>query len=83
MKTLRHDGFNALLFKRAWYVVGNDIINAVLLFFEIGNVYSPTNSTIVTLISKIAIPTKIENIDLYHVVPWYIKLSPKWSRQDY
>lgn len=59
MKTPENDGFAVIFLKRVWSIVGEDIINAVLLFFETRDMYSQINYTIVTLIQKVNNPTII------------------------
>ncbi|XP_019232243.1 PREDICTED: uncharacterized protein LOC109212962 [Nicotiana attenuata] len=51
-KALGVDGFNAVFFKKAWSVVGDDITQAILGFFESANMCKPLNCTSVTLIPK-------------------------------
>ncbi|KAH0720349.1 hypothetical protein KY285_005150 [Solanum tuberosum] len=50
MKAPGCDGFNAVFFKKAWPIVGEDIIDAVQ---EFGTMYKAINYTTITLIPKI------------------------------
>ncbi|XP_060180113.1 uncharacterized protein LOC132609918 [Lycium barbarum] len=47
-----HDGFNAVLFKKAWSIIGKDITSAVVQFFDNPNMPSEVNCSSVTLIPK-------------------------------
>ncbi|KAH0698753.1 hypothetical protein KY284_012968 [Solanum tuberosum] len=60
MKAPGYDGFNAYFFKRAWPVVGEDIITVVLLFFETGTMYPPIN-LLYKIISKV-ITTRLHEV---------------------
>lgn len=53
------DGFNALFFKRAWPIIRKNVTNAVLQFFEDGELYKAINCTTITLIPKVLNPSKI------------------------
>lgn len=59
LKAPGYDGYNALLFKRAWPVVGEDITKAVLKFFSLGCMHEPVNCTTITLIPKVKNPTRV------------------------
>ncbi|KAF3645514.1 hypothetical protein FXO38_19607 [Capsicum annuum] len=53
------DGFNALFFKQSWHIVGEEITDAVLEFFNSGRMYKAINYTTVTLVPKTARPYRI------------------------
>ncbi|XP_070050304.1 uncharacterized protein [Nicotiana tomentosiformis] len=53
-----YDGFNVLLFKRAWPIIGEEVTNVVLQYFEDSELYKAINFTI-TLIPKVQNPSKI------------------------
>ncbi|XP_049414574.1 uncharacterized protein LOC125877273 [Solanum stenotomum] len=59
LKAPRCDGFNALFFKKAWPMIGEDIIEVVQEFFQTGVIYKAINCTTVTLIPKIPNPDRI------------------------
>lgn len=46
------DGFSAGFYHKAWEVVGEDVIEAVLEFFSEGKLLKETNATIITLVPK-------------------------------
>jgi hypothetical protein len=46
------DGFSAGFFQKAWPVVGEDVMDAILEFFSSGNLLREVNSTIITLVPK-------------------------------
>lgn len=58
-KALGCDGFNALFFKQSGHIVGEDITDAVLEFFNSGRMYKAINCTTVTLVPKTARPSRI------------------------
>ena len=55
------DGFNGFFFKKAWNVVGKDIIDAIRSFFTSGSMLREVNATIIALIPKIPNPTKLKD----------------------
>lgn len=46
------DGYGAKFFKACWHIIKNDIVAAVIEFFDRGYIYKPFNTTVVTLIPK-------------------------------
>jgi len=58
-KALGPDGFNAGFFKRMWHIVGEDVINAVSSFFRTRRMLKEMNTTSISLIPKVANPTRL------------------------
>jgi len=46
------DGFSAGFFHKAWLIIGSDVCDAVLEFFNSGLLLKEVNSTILTLVPK-------------------------------
>lgn len=46
------DGFTVEFFKKAWPIVGGDVIFAIKSFFESGMLLKEVNGTIITLVPK-------------------------------
>ncbi|XP_075101661.1 uncharacterized protein LOC142177098 [Nicotiana tabacum] len=55
------DGYPAEFFKEYWGIVGEDIINAILQFFENGKLLKEVNCTTITLVPKVANPTYVKD----------------------
>ncbi|KAJ4969222.1 hypothetical protein NE237_015923 [Protea cynaroides] len=55
------DGFNAFFYKKSWPIIGNDVSQAIIWFFE--NPFMPrcANSTFLCLIPKCNIPSKFSD----------------------
>lgn len=51
------DGFNAAFFKHNWEIVGPDITEAVMSFFTSGKLLKAWNSTAISLIAKVDVPS--------------------------
>nr|XP_009629730.1 uncharacterized protein LOC104119842 [Nicotiana tomentosiformis] len=54
------DGFNIFFFKKAWSIIGEDVINAKTYFVATGEIYKPINCTVVTLIPKVKSSSSIK-----------------------
>jgi hypothetical protein len=53
------NGFSAEFFHKAWPIVENGVVEAILEFFEIGNLLREVNSTIINLVPKKKNPTSM------------------------
>ncbi|KAL5861835.1 hypothetical protein ACOSQ4_003131 [Xanthoceras sorbifolium] len=53
------DGYNATLFKKAWSVVGDDVLHAIRSFFSSGRLLKQVNATMIALIPKVPNPSKV------------------------
>ena len=62
------DGFNAGFFRRMWHIVGEDVINAVRSFFQTRRMLKEMNATSISLIPKVANPTRLTDF-----LEWCVK----------
>ncbi|KAL0292611.1 UNVERIFIED_CONTAM: hypothetical protein Scaly_2581800 [Sesamum calycinum] len=53
------DGFSSGFFKATWTVTGEDVCRAVMEFFNNGSLLKQLNTTLITLIPKVQLPTKV------------------------
>ncbi|KAL0439159.1 UNVERIFIED_CONTAM: hypothetical protein Slati_2398900 [Sesamum latifolium] len=53
------DGFSSGFFKSTWAVVGEDFCQAIMEFFAHGCLLKQVNATLITLILKVQLPTKV------------------------
>ncbi|KAK4384299.1 hypothetical protein Sango_3074900 [Sesamum angolense] len=53
------DGFSSCFFKATWAAVGEDVCHAVMEFFNHGRLLKQLNATLITLIPKVQLPTKV------------------------
>ena len=53
------DGFNVCFYQTVWPIIGEDFIDAVLYFFEKGRILKELNHTALTLIPKVANPSRL------------------------
>ncbi|XP_022042079.1 uncharacterized protein LOC110944741 [Helianthus annuus] len=53
------DGFTSAFFKHAWDIVGDEVTNAVLDFFENGKLLKQVNHTILALVPKMDTPNSV------------------------
>ena len=55
------DGFTAHFYKHAWAIVGNDVVNAILDYFQTSRMIPAFNATSVALIPKCPNPSQIKD----------------------
>ncbi|XP_035547381.1 uncharacterized protein LOC118348915 [Juglans regia] len=67
-KALASDGYNALFFKKAWGIVGNDVVRAIKSFFTSGCLLREFNATTIALIPKVPDPTKLKTISCCNTI---------------
>ena len=60
-KALGPDGYTSHFFKVAWRIVGEDVTDAILSFFQRNELHPAFNSTIVTLVPKCQNPNSIRD----------------------
>ncbi|KAL0444884.1 UNVERIFIED_CONTAM: hypothetical protein Slati_2211100 [Sesamum latifolium] len=53
------DGYSSGFFKAAWPVVGEEVTRAILEFFRTGRLLKQVNTTLISLIPKVATPTVV------------------------
>lgn len=71
LKALGPDDFPALLYKKMWSTIGNDIVKVVTSFFLRGSMPKEVNSLLIFLIPKVSNPTSMNHfrpISLCNVV---------------
>ncbi|XP_019236179.1 PREDICTED: uncharacterized protein LOC109222315 [Nicotiana attenuata] len=57
--TLGCDGYNAHLFKKTWHILGDEVTDAVMDFFQTAAMYKAINRTTITLIPKVKNPANM------------------------
>lgn len=55
------DGFNSSFFKHSWEIVGEEVADAVLDFFQSGKLLKVINVTCITLIPKVKSPSHVSD----------------------
>ncbi|KAL0293620.1 UNVERIFIED_CONTAM: hypothetical protein Sradi_6926600 [Sesamum radiatum] len=55
------DGYTSAFFKAAWPVIGGDVCAAVVEFFQIGRPLKQINATLLTLIPKVHLPSRVSD----------------------
>lgn len=56
------DGFKVVFYKRAWNIIGEDIIQAVIDTFKKAEMFQPINCTSITLVPKVRNPATIKEL---------------------
>lgn len=54
------DSFNAEFFKSYWQIIGEEVTEGILQFFENGKLLKGTNITTITLVPKVPNPTYVK-----------------------
>ena len=55
------DGFLSLFFKVAWSIIGSDVSEAVVSFFNSGSLLREINCTIIALVPKVPNPESMQD----------------------
>ncbi|KAL0291803.1 UNVERIFIED_CONTAM: hypothetical protein Sradi_7012500 [Sesamum radiatum] len=55
------DGYTSAFFKAAWPVIGGDVCAAVVEFFQTGRLLKQINATLLTLIPKVHLPSRVSD----------------------
>lgn len=50
------DGYNAFFFKKAWHIVKDKVMEAIMEFFKCGKLYRAINCTTIMLVPKVSKP---------------------------
>nr|XP_043630001.1 uncharacterized protein LOC122601300 [Erigeron canadensis] len=56
------DGFTVVYFKKAWNIIGDDVIKAVKNFFSAGTLLKEVNHTIISLLPKVSTPARVNDL---------------------
>lgn len=67
------DGFTVEFFKKAWPIVGGDVIFAIKSFFESGMLLKEVNATIITLVPKKLNPSTMR--DFYFMLQSCVQMN--------
>ena len=55
------DGYNAHFFKRAWSVIGDEMLCVMKDFFDNGSLLREINSTAIALVPKVQNPSRVSD----------------------
>ncbi|XP_071694652.1 uncharacterized protein [Rutidosis leptorrhynchoides] len=76
-KAPRPDDFNMGFYKKFWYVIKDDLIDAVNLFWERGEISKGCNASFVTLIPKMVDPLCLSDYRSISLIGSYYKVIAK------